>query len=310
MPRCGRALLLAGVQRSMFDPRPINRTAAIRLVADVLEVVRSVASTPERAAYEAVYGTSSSWLMGSRVTPVLSGTPASPIQSSHGLAAKILNRAAQALGPGQTLDWQGELLLDPRSWWQSPHLRYERDSLTMGPGPGTDLIVMVPALRLACTAIGVQTQVADPSGTFMAGRDRVTEGLAQRARRFHRGEDLPERLEQERVSVRAFVGTAPPDERLAWRAGNLLLRLGRPWEAEESFQRCVRHRLCSGWIQASALYDLACVAARTERPDRCRELLQQSLRLRPLHQNRQEVAQGPDFASVSNTDWFRALLSQ
>jgi hypothetical protein len=119
-------------------------------------------------------------------------------------------------------------------------------------------------------------------------------------------ETRPDRLEQQLSHVRQLIATLPPDERLDLCAGSLLLRLSRLEEGEQSLRDCLSRPLCSELSRGVALYDLACVAARTDRPALCRELLEEAIRLLP--QQRDQIAADPDFTSVSSTDWLKAML--
>jgi hypothetical protein len=304
--RSWRASLLSRAYRRTFSPRPISRTSAIRMVADVLSVVRSVPPSTERAEYETVYEALGSWLTGRRDVPEVVTSSASPIRRSHALAVEVLRRAALALETQQALDWQHGVLADSRYWWQSWHLKLKGDTLTMGSGAGIYLIYTLPAVRLACVVAGLGAGVVDPGAAFMNARYRVASELEKLEKHFWTHETRPDRLEQQLSHVRQLIATSPPDERLDLYAGNLLLRLGRLQEGEQSLRDCLSRPLCSELSGGAALYDLACVAARTDRPALCRELLEEAIRLLP--QQRDQIAADPDFTSVSSTDWFKAML--
>lgn len=304
--RSWRASLLSGVYRRMFSSRLIGRTSALRLIADVLAVAGSVPPSPERAEYETVYRAFASWLTGGHDVPECPVSCSSPIRCSHALATEVLRRAAQAMSTQQTLDWQHSVLADTRYWWQSWDLRPGGDTLTIGSGVGVYLIYMLPSLRLASVAAGLRTGMSDPSARFMNGRYRVASELEQLGRQFSSHETRADRLERELSSVLCLMTTLPPDERLYLKAGNLFVRLGRWQEGEDSLRKCLNHPLCSQVTRALALYDLACVAARTGRPNECRDLLEEAIRLIPGH--RQGIATDPDFTSVRGEAWFEAML--
>jgi Flp pilus assembly protein TadD len=89
-------------------------------------------------------------------------------------------------------------------------------------------------------------------------------------------------------------------------AGLLHLRRGRLHDAEERLRRAVASPMTGDFLRAHALYNLACVLARTEREEECREVLAEAVRLNP--QNRQLLCNDPDFAAVRGSEWFTTLM--
>jgi len=177
-----------------------------------------------------------------------------------------------------------------------------------GHGTGHYLIYMLPALRLACVAAGEHFRLRDQTANFMSIRRQTLGELEELDNRFYRRETNPERLEEKLAAIGRLQHRFPLDERLYRFAGNVLLRLGRFKEAEVSLQRCLGSPLCMAELRGLVIYDLACIAALTGRPDLCRDLLQQAVSLWPLPQFRHALAQDNDFASVKELDWYQALL--
>lgn len=305
--RSWRSILLSGVYSRMFSAEPIGRPSAIRLVTDVLSVVRSVPPCSLRTDYELIYGTIWSWLNGRRDVPDSVGLSAhsSPISHSHDLAISLLRRAADGEHSRNSFDWE-QTLADSRYWWQCWQLAPGRDTLTVGCGSGIYLIHMLPALRLAAIAAGLRAGIPDPAASFMNSRYRVTSELSSIGRRYGAHEMTP--VQQEDALSRALVltGVCQRDERLDLYAGNLLVWLCRWREAEDRLQSCISHPLCSNDTRAAALYDLACVAARTGRPDNCREWLESAIRLEP--RKIEQIATDRDLHSVHQAEWFKALV--
>ena len=95
------------------------------------------------------------------------------------------------------------------------------------------------------------------------------------------------------------------DERVRLNRGYLLIKLDRLTEAEEELDQCLTMPSCTGLTQASALYDLACIYALTNREELCRTTLLKAIELRP--QFREEMIKDPDFVAVRESKWFQAL---
>jgi hypothetical protein len=198
--------------------------------------------------------------------------------------------------------------MDGRYWWQSHNLSIENDVLSYGSGTGIYLIATLPAIRLAGVAIGQTVGSADPAAVIMNERYAVLSELSGLERRFWRGETRLDRLQQQLDEVRRLITRYPASERLAYATGNLELRLGHIAEADRSLNECLAHPLCARPTRVVALYDLACVAARSGRPDECRTHLEAFLALSP-HQ-RTNVGKDSDFESVKDAPWFKGIVGE
>jgi hypothetical protein len=235
--------------------------------------------------------------------PLFPGKGEGPIPRSHALSAGVLSRAAEAIRVGKQVDFQGALLPVPELWWESSEFRYEEASLTRGFGAGMYLIYMLPSVRLAFVAIGRALRLVDPPSVFMQSRYRVAAELESLDRRFSDRETRVDQLEAQLLPIQNLRSSLPPPERLDQHAGNLLLRLGRLGEAEAVLRCSIDRPLCSGTTRAMALYDLACIAARTGRPVLCRDRLQEAIGLLP--RLREGLDTDTDLDLVRQARWFQ-----
>lgn len=300
-----RAYLIARVFARMMRPHPVGRTEAMRLVGSMLEVLRSLPDGPIRSEYMTVYEAIESWLRGKEVMVFLAERTASPIRTSHVLAAKLIELAVDSLKTAKASDWIEPFLADRRCWWESYRYHLKDDRLTFGSGGNIYLIYMFPALRLALAAIGERYGLVDPAARFMDRRYRAIEILS-RVESLTSRADSTERLEQSLARMEEAPPDLADDERLLNARGNLLLRLGRYVEAGEQLRSCLNSPLCTEETRAGAFYDFACVAARSGQPEECREHLMEALRHGPWYRN--QLAKDPDLESVRAEPWFVELL--
>jgi hypothetical protein len=305
--RSWQALVISGVFARMFNPRSVRRIEAQRLTSQMLEAVHSLPTTSHRAEYEVVFGAISSWWEGFPVTISPPDRPDSPIRRSYAMAAELLDRAAQARRANEPPQWLVDLVADRRCWWESMRHQLRNGSLSVGSGGDMHLIYCFPAVRLACAAVGWTYRLTDPVGTFMTDRYRVTRVLADIKSMLMFRKDRVDVLERAYAKLESSLASGVRDERLFAVGGNLLLRMGQIGTAEEHLRRCLQLASCSEDTRASALYDLACVLARTGHTEKCRDSLLQALRLRPAF--RRQLTDDTDFDGVRGTAWFEEFLS-
>jgi hypothetical protein len=121
----------------------------------------------------------------------------------------------------------------------------------------------------------------------------------------------PELIKQVLPQLDTLCEEMPRDERPWYYRGDLAVRLHDLRIAEESLHRCLS--LLSQphltpmrrQIRASALYDLACVYARTGRLSSCRRILLESNNLQPL--DGKWLRRDPDLRPLRRCAWFHQL---
>jgi hypothetical protein len=156
-------------------------------------------------------------------------------------------------------------LRDRRGWW-----RWEGESLKNGMfGMGTyrSVVYYFPAVRLASIALTGRDHVAK-----LIDLRNQTMALAEEHRWAFQDAFAGQKaaLDDAVIAFRSQVTKAPDDEFLWSSLGNLELRLGNLREAEVALNQCLDSPSCREDKRAGALYNLACVFARTDRPDACR----------------------------------------
>jgi hypothetical protein len=302
--RSWQAVLIAGVYARMFHPKPIETSEARELVEQMLIAVRALPAFQQRLGQEALYAALTRWLDGN--IQALSPLPAStsPIERSHARAVELLARAAAAGQQEEEGKWLHVFLGDRRGWWETTN--WELKEGTLSRGSGLYLVYVFPAVRLALTAAGRRYNVIDPASSFMEARSHAAAAINRHRFLLEGREYPPESLERAVAEFEAHCATMPQDERLWHSCGNLLLRLGRVEEARSRLERSLRLPSCEGVSRAVALYDLACVEARSARYDACRDALVECRRIRPLDPD--WMGQDPDLQSVRNTPWFQELI--
>jgi tetratricopeptide (TPR) repeat protein len=306
LARRWRSLLVAEVFGRMFDRRPIEHGEAVQLVRQMREVISTLPPSPTRDEYDRVYGAIASWLSGTPVSLTLPALPETAVRSSHVLAARLLTRAQTAVGEGEGPGWIEDFLWDRRSWWESHRYEIRDGTISAGLGEGLYLIYMFPALRLALVAVGHHLGRPDPAGQFMAARCEALERAVAARRRADATQD-PAQREHILGELEGPDPSAIRDERVLGAAGLILLFLGRPPEAEARLRRALASPLLDRLQRADALYNLACVLARSGREEECRTSLEEAVSLVP--RQRAQLLQDEDFAAVRDRDWFQALAA-
>jgi hypothetical protein len=169
---------------------------------------------------------------------------------------------------------------DRRGWWETTNWRLKEGALSRG--SGLYLIYFFPAVRPAFAAIGRCYGASAPGSNLMEFRSNAAAAIHRHRFILMERDDRPERLERALADLEAQSAAMPHDERLWNSCGNLLLRLGRVEEARGRLERSLRPPSCEGESRAAALYDLACVQARSGHHEACRDSLGECRRLRPL----------------------------
>jgi hypothetical protein len=302
--RSWQAVLVANVYARMFHARPLEPGETRNLVEQMLVALRALPASPERLAQEELYACLASFLDGHPQVPPTPRAPASPVARSHALAAELLAKAAQPGQPQGDGEWMQAFLGDRRGWWETTNWQLKNGTLSRG--SGLYLIYLFPAPRLALAAVGLRTNATDPGSSFMESRSTAASAIHRHHFILVGRDNRPEQLERALADLEGHCVNLPHDERLWNACGNLLLRLGRVEEARARLERSLRLPSCEGGSRAAALYDLACVQARSGCADACREALVECRRLRPLDAS--WMSQDTDLQSVRSTSWFRDLL--
>jgi hypothetical protein len=307
-----QAVLIARVYARMVNERPVNLREAGDLCEQMLLAVRSMSPSTVKEQYEAVYQTIFSFLKGETpqrplILDFAGGNSENIIDESHRLCAEILHRIADTPADQRTKHWLDDLLYSRRWWEESDRFQF-RDSLLIQ-GHGLYGIYFFPAVRLALLAANLSAREGDPAARIMRERCETQKLLKNR-------EDLLDhndlRNYDEEMLCYAFedfdkaARTAPHDERIESLHGGVLLRLDRLSEAEAALKRSLDLPTSAGRFRAGTLYDLACVYARQNRFEECRQTLLESGKLKPL--DKKWMTRDPDLKSVCNEEWFQKLL--
>jgi hypothetical protein len=301
-----RGLLIARVYARMFDARPIHPPEARELCEQMLTAVRALPDSSEKQQYEAIYKAIAHWPDKAFQPALTVQTSPSTLQRSHLSAVLLLQQASERSAQGKDPTWLMDVFADRSGWWETNQYQLKDGSLSSGSGWEIYLIYVFPAVRLALAVIGQPYGLIDPAGQLMRERSQVVEVCEEH------GWILTEPANWEKHhcerALSAFqeqMQYTPRDERLwAW-CGHLLIKLDRLTEAEQALQHCRSMPVCSQGTHADALYNLACVYARTDRESECRSALEACNQLRPL--NRKWLIQDPDLAAMHGKPWFEAL---
>ena len=310
-----QAVLIARVYARMLSERPISLREGSNLCEQMLIAVRSMSPSAVKDQYENIYQNILSFLNDETSPTVLvSDLPdekdSNAIAQSHKLSAEVLRRIKDTPTDERTAEWLNELLYD-RSWWEVSERFVFRDCLLIQSN-GQQESYFFPAVRLALLAAGLSAaQAGDPSAQIMRER-RETYKIINEYEHLIRQNDLTNHDEE--MLRRAFAALdkaaqdAPKDERVENIRGSILLRLGRFLEAEAALKKSLSLPTSTGRFRAGTFYDLACVYARQNRFDDCRQALFDSAALQPL--NKEWMAQDTDLDSVRAEEWFGNLLTE
>lgn len=305
-----QGLLIARVYERMFDVRPIHSIEADELCEQMLTAVHALPKTDLQQEYLLVYSTISQWLkkkLPLKPLSSLSSTGDTMVNRSHAFALELLHQNFP-----QPIDEQelGNSLLDMlaaeynRGWWEKAELALRGDTVSIGTSHG--LVYVFPAVRLALIAIKSAVNpglIRDPAAQFLEQRASVSSILAEHS--WHLETNDQETLQTILAAFEQVGYMARRDERVHFYYGHLLIKLDRLAEAEEELNQCLMMPSCKGLTQASALYNLACIYALTNREELCRMTLPSAITIWP--QLREGMAKDPDFVTVRNSLWFQAL---
>lgn len=309
-----QAVLIARVYARMISERPINLREGRDLCEQMLTAVCSMSPSTVKDRYENIYQNIFTLLNGG--TPQIVSAPDSPnddeniIAKSHSLSAEILRRIKDTPADQRTEKWLNDLLYD-RSWWEESDRFIFRDSLLIQ-GHGLYGIYFFPAVRLALLAASLSvSQTGDSAARLMRER-RETYKILNDREYLIRQNNLTNHDED--MLLYAFedfdkaAQVAPRDERIENMRGGVLLRLGKLSEAETAFKKSLALPTSDKHFRAGTLYDLACIYARQDRVDDCRQALSESAILRPL--DKEWMTKDVDLDSVRNEEWFQKLLAK
>jgi hypothetical protein len=296
-----KAYLLASVHRRMFDPQALSPVSALRMTSESLAVFRRLPPSLERNEGITVFEGVQSWLAGHPVAPAAVAGGPSPFQSANRIAAEILTSSCR----GTTVETVRNILMQAGLWWQSVDYRWEAGELRSGSGVPYYALAVLPAVRLAAYSVLRHSSLVDPVSQIMKERYRVCHELNNVDWDFNHPPATTAGMNLKWLDRVMNISSTLVDERIFLRIGDLFVRLGRIAEGEEKLQAALAHPLCTPLGRASAHWDLACAALRTGRTDRCRAMLEETLRLAPYLKSR--IAEHADFESVRHMDWFVAM---
>lgn len=305
-------LLIARVYERMFDVRPIHRIEAYELCEQMLTAVHALPRSELQQEYLLVYSTIARWLkeklpLKPEFSP--SSTADAMISRSHAFVLELLQQNFSQPIDEQALE---NRLLDMlatgynRGWWEKTELALKGDTVSID--TSRDLAYVFPAVRLALIAIEEVANVSstrDPAAQFLEQRASVRATIAEHRRYLDTND---QEILQSILAAFEQVGyMARRDERVRLNSGYLKIKLNRLTEAEKELDLCLTMPSCTGLTQASALYDLACIYALTNREELCRTTLPRVIELWP--QFREEMARDPGFVTMREAAWFQALLN-
>ena len=308
--RSWQGLLIARVYERMFDARPIHRIEAYELCEQMLTAVHALPRSELQQEYLLVYSTIAQWLkekvpLKPEFSP--SSTEDAVISHSHTFALELLQQNFPQPIDEQELE---NRLLDMlatgynRGWWEKTELALKEDTVSID--TSRDLAYVFPAVRLALIAIAVVATTGltrEPAAQFLAQRALVRAIIAE-----HHWQLETNDRETFQTVLNAFeqVGDITRrDARVRLYRGHLLIKLDRLTEAEKELDLCLTMPSCIGRILASALYELACIYALTNREELCCTTLPKAIELQP--QFRKEMMKDPDFVTVRESVWFQAI---
>ncbi|MFL5628932.1 MAG: TPR end-of-group domain-containing protein [Ktedonobacteraceae bacterium] len=278
----------------------------------MLTALHALPTSELQQEYLLVYSTIARWLKEkSPFKPEFSSssTRDAVISRSHAFALELLQQNFP-----QPIDEQERenRLLDllatgySRGWWEKTELALKGDTVSID--TSHDLVYVFPAVRLALIAIAVATTtglIREPAAQFLAQRALVRAVIAEHHWQLDTNEQ--ETLQTILAAFEQVDRMARRDERVRLYRGNLLLKLGNLAEAEKELVQCLTMPSCKGLTQASALYDLACIYALTNREEFCRTTLPKAIELWPKF--REEMLKDPNFVSVRDSAWFQSLYN-
>jgi tetratricopeptide (TPR) repeat protein len=294
----------------MVSERVITVKEARDLCEQMLVAIQAMSASAIKEQYETIYRNISDILHGRTFNkPAVNSSDDNSeniIDKSHRLATEILSRIVETPAGERTERWL-ENLLYSCCWWEESDRFFFKDSLLIQ-GHGQYGIYFFPAVRLALIAAGLQAQITDPAVRIMRER-RETHKLLKDHEYLLDRNDLSRYDEEVSYAFRDFdtaAQVAPRDERIENLRGAFLLRLNRLAEADEALGKSLAMLTSAGSFRAGTLYDLACVYARQNRFDKCRQALLESAELRPL--DKKWMAKDVDLQSVRHEQWFQELL--
>jgi len=171
-----------------------------------------------------------------------------------------------------------------------------------------DLVYVFPAVRLALIAIAVVVTtgiIREPAAQFLTQRALIRAVIAEHHWQFDTNDQ--ETLQTILAAFEQVEDMAGRDERVRLYRGHLLIKFDRLAEAEEELDLSLTMPSCKGLTQTSALYDLACIYALTNREALCRTTLPRVIKIWP--QFREEMIKDPDFGAVRDSAWFQELYN-
>jgi len=307
--RSWQGLLIARVYERMFDVRPIHRIEAYELCEQMLTAVHALPRSELQQEYLLVYSTIARWLkeklpLKPEFSP--SSTEDAVISRSHAFALELLQQNFPQPIDEQELE---NRLLDMLAagynrGWEKTELALKGDTVSID--TSHDLVYVFPVVRLALIAIAVVANTRltrDPAAQFLEQRASVRAIIAEH--HWHLDTNDQETLQTILAAFEQVGYMARRDERVRLNRGYLLIKLDRLTEAEEELNQCLKMPSCTGLTKASALYDLACIYALTNREELCHTTLPRAIEIWP--QFREEIARDPDFVAVRESAWFQAL---
>jgi hypothetical protein len=310
--RSWQGLLIARVYERMFDARPIHRIEAYELCEQMLTALYALPTSELQQEYLLVYSTIARWLKAKlpfkpECSP--SSTRDAMISRSHAFALELLQQNFPQSIDEQELE---NRLLDMlatgynRGWWEKTELALKGDTVSID--TSHDLVYVFPAVRLALIAIAVVATtgiIREPAAQFLTQRALVRAVIAEHHWQFDTNDQ--ETLQTILAAFEQVDDMAGSDERVRLYRGHLLIKLDRLAEAEEELDLSLTMPSCKGLTQASALYDLACIYALTNREALCRTTLRRVIKIWP--QFREEMIKDPDFGAVRDSAWFQELYN-
>lgn len=304
-----QGLLIARVYERMFDARPIHRSEAYELCEQMLTALYALPTSELQQEYLLVY-TTIARLLKEKLPFKLEFSPSSTkdavISRSHAFALELLQQNFPQVIDEQELE---NRLLDilatgyNRGWWEKTELALKGDTTSID--TSRDLVYVFPAVRLALIAIAVANKglKRDFAAQYLEQRALVRAIIAEHHWQFDTNDQ--ETLQPILAAFEQVDRMAGRDERVRLYSGHLLIKLGRTVEAEEELVQCLTMSSCRGINQATALYDLACIYALTNREDLCRTTLPKAIELWPKF--REVMIKDPDFVMVRDLVWFQGL---
>ena len=292
----------------MFDARPIHLIEARALCDQMLTAIRSLPVSSERREYEAVYGTIAAWLGGNRQPPPVLPAPHSLVETSHTYAASLLQRAYKERPGEADSSWIADACAHPHGGLESSQFGIGDASLVSV--YGRFMRCVLPAVRLACVAMGQGIGLSDPAGRWLLERAQVDQLFLDyswtRDTSVYQGNE--QLLEEACTAFLASATRIPHDERLLQRCGALLIARNDHSQAEEILRRCISLPTRDQQARTEALYDLARIYARRGQEDQCREVLQAWSRQFPTGQlPREQLTMDRDFTAMQDKPWFHGL---